>query len=124
MITFFNQKSNRIGSTAGGLCKKSRANLKNRGHDWRFFMLSFEKTFRKKGKEFLEKHGISVSFETLTDVIINREGTGMCPVERKVLDIDDVEQSFRLLVKNSTKCNKSIKMKQTESGLLYFYDLY
>ena len=87
-------------------------------------MLSFEKTFRKKGKEFLEKQGISVSFETLTDVFINREGTGMCPVERKVLDIDDVEQSFRLLVKNSTKCNKSIKMKQTENGLLYFYDLY
>lgn len=88
------------------------------------FYVEFRENFSEKGKEFLEKHGVSVSFETLTDVIINREGTGMCPVERKVLDIDDVEQSFRLLVKNSTKCNKSIKMKQTENGLLYFYDLY
>lgn len=88
------------------------------------FYVEFRENFSEKRKRISRKAWDLRIFETLTDVIINREGTGMCPVERKVLDIDDVEQSFRLLVKNSTKCNKSIKMKQTENGLLYFYDLY
>lgn len=31
--------------------------------------------------QLLQKYGIEVSYNTLTDHIINRSGTGMCPVE-------------------------------------------
>ncbi|MBQ7653990.1 MAG: DUF1893 domain-containing protein, partial [Clostridia bacterium] len=34
----------------------------------------------KNGKDFLEKHGVECSFDTLTENIINRQGTDICPM--------------------------------------------
>lgn len=46
------------------------------------------------GAEYLEAHGVGHSFGTLTDVIINRAGTGMCPMEQTVREIDDHHDAF------------------------------
>ena len=48
----------------------------------------------KKAKEILEKNGIKVTFETLTDKIINRTGTDICPMEKAVMDIEDIDDQF------------------------------
>ncbi len=39
--------------------------------------------------EVLYAHGIETTYETLTDAIINRQGTGFCPAESAVLDVTD-----------------------------------
>jgi hypothetical protein len=39
-------------------------------------------------------HGVTASYGTLTDRIVNREGTGLCPMETAVLGIDDPAKAF------------------------------
>ena len=46
------------------------------------------------GADYLDAHGIEHSCGTLTDVIINRSGTGMCPMEQTVSGIDDFRDAF------------------------------
>jgi len=62
----------------------------------------FAKTLSLNGKNTLEKYGISYEYETLTEKIINRDGTDICPMEKAVLDIDDVEEAYKAL-KNKLK---------------------
>lgn len=50
------------------------------------------------GKAFLEQNNINVSWGVLTDVIINRQGTGMCPMEKAVLNINDCREAFKVLM--------------------------
>lgn len=45
-------------------------------------------------KEFLEKHGVAVYCDTLTERIENRTRTGFCPIEAAVLNIDDTETAI------------------------------
>ena len=42
----------------------------------------------------LEANGISYSYKILTDNIINRQGTGLCPMEETVKDIFDCKQAY------------------------------
>lgn len=44
------------------------------------------KTLSLGGKEIFEKYGIEYTFDVLTDIIINRTGDGMCPMENAVKD--------------------------------------
>lgn len=43
----------------------------------------------------LKSHGIAVTYGELTDVIINRDGSGMCPMEALVIDTDDIDEGVR-----------------------------
>lgn len=49
--------------------------------------------------QFLEEAKIKVTYKTLTDKIINRTKTGMCPMEETVLKIEDFEEGY-LALKN------------------------
>ena len=49
--------------------------------------------------QFLEEAKIKVTYKTLTDKIINRTKTGMCPMEETVLNIKDFEEGY-LALKN------------------------
>ena len=53
----------------------------------------------ESGKAFLETHGIPCSYDVLTDRIINRKGTDICPMEKTVADIDDPETAYTALAK-------------------------
>ena len=53
----------------------------------------------ESGKLYLEKHGIPCTYDTLTEQIINREGTDICPMEKTVADIDDAETGYDMLKK-------------------------
>lgn len=57
----------------------------------------FSKVISEPAVEFLKKHGVEVSFDTLTERIINRAGTGLCPMEETVKDVSGVEQGYELL---------------------------
>lgn len=48
-------------------------------------------------KTYLESHGIPVTFQTLTQRIINRNGNGICPMEETVLHIEDAEEGYLAL---------------------------
>ena len=48
-------------------------------------------------KDFLEQHGIPCSYDTLTEKIINRQGTDICPMEKTVAEIIDVNEAYEAL---------------------------
>lgn len=57
----------------------------------------FAKTLSQSGKETLEKYGIPVDYEVLTEKIINRTGTDICPMEKAVCNTEDPEEAYFLL---------------------------
>lgn len=42
----------------------------------------------------LAHYGIDVTYDTLVSAIVSRDGTGYCPMETAVWDIDDPEQAL------------------------------
>jgi len=57
----------------------------------------YGKVMSKSAKCILEKNGIPCSFDTLTDNIINRTGTDICPMEQTVENIDSPDAAFAAL---------------------------
>ncbi len=55
------------------------------------------KTMSRAGKDLLEKHGIPCTYDLLTERIVNRSGTNICPMEKTVSDIDDPETGYAAL---------------------------
>lgn len=50
-------------------------------------------------KDLLEKNGITATADSVVDTIINREGTGMCPMENAVKNTQDVGEMVEILRK-------------------------
>ena len=59
----------------------------------------YAKTMSKLAKEYLEKYNLKFEYETLTDNIINRKNTGICPMEQTVLNLDNPRECFEALQK-------------------------
>lgn len=57
------------------------------------------------GAEVLKAHNIPFKFGKLTDCIVNRAGTGMCPMEEAVKDICDPDEAYFAL---SEKVRKTV----------------
>nr|WP_240541087.1 DUF1893 domain-containing protein [Bifidobacterium colobi] len=49
----------------------------------------YAETMSEAGLTTLQNNGIEASYGTLVPMILNRAGTGMCPIEQSVADIDD-----------------------------------
>ncbi len=58
----------------------------------------YGKTMSHSGKAFLEANNIPHSYDILTDRIINRQGTDICPMEKAVADINDADEGYQNLV--------------------------
>ena len=54
-------------------------------------------TMSRPAAEFLHAHGIEYSYGTLTENIINRQGTDVCPMEKTVEHISDPDQAYPAL---------------------------
>lgn len=54
----------------------------------------YAKTISEGGAEVLRSRGIPYVYETLTDRIINRQGTDICPMERAVQGVDDPDEAY------------------------------
>ena len=59
----------------------------------------YARTLSRGGEAVLKAHGIPYSYTTLTERIINREGTDVCPMEKTVTNTDDIEEGYELLKK-------------------------
>ena len=57
----------------------------------------FGRVMSRSGAAELEKAGIVCEAGELTDVIINRQGTGMCPMEQAVREITDPNEALAAL---------------------------
>ena len=57
----------------------------------------YGKVMSRPALEWLESHGVYAAYSTLADNIINREGTGLCPMESAVLGISDNEEAIGTL---------------------------
>lgn len=51
----------------------------------------------KTGAEILKKYGVRFKYETLTDKIINRKGTDICPMEKAVEGVFDIDEAYTVL---------------------------
>lgn len=59
----------------------------------------YAKTLSKSGKRYLEENGIYAEYGALTEKIINRAGTDVCPMERAVLEISNEEEGYRAILR-------------------------
>ena len=66
----------------------------------------YGKVISRPAIELLEKHNIPYTFDTLAERIINRQGTDICPMEKTVLDIDDIEKGYYSLQQALEKIKK------------------
>ena len=57
----------------------------------------FAKTLSEHAKRVLKIYGIDYEYETLTEKIINRDGTDICPMEKAVLGTDDAYEAYSIL---------------------------
>ena len=57
----------------------------------------YGRVMSRGGAAELEAAGIAYEAGDFTEKIINRQGTGMCPMEQTVLDISDPEEAFSAL---------------------------
>ncbi|MBR0384922.1 MAG: DUF1893 domain-containing protein [Erysipelotrichaceae bacterium] len=55
------------------------------------------KTMSKAADEMLTAHGIERTWDVMVDYIINRDGTDMCPMEKKVRDLHEPVEAFETL---------------------------
>lgn len=49
------------------------------------------------GRKYLERHGIGASFDMLVPLIMNRQGTGSCPMEAAVAAIEQPDEGLHAL---------------------------
>ena len=57
----------------------------------------YGRTMSESGKAYLDTHGIPCTCDILTEKIINRQGTDICPMEKAIMNIDDVENGYEAL---------------------------
>lgn len=60
----------------------------------------------KAAADFLSDRGISFSYGTLTDKIINRKGDGICPMEQVTAEISDTKEAIRAIKKRLEELGK------------------
>lgn len=52
----------------------------------------------RSAQKILDHYQVSYSFDILVDYIKNRNNTGMCPMEETVLNVEDLDEAFQLLL--------------------------
>ena len=57
----------------------------------------YARVLSKGAKEYLDEHNIPVSYEILTEKIIDRTGKDICPMEKAVADITDPDEGYEAL---------------------------
>ena len=59
----------------------------------------FAKVISRKGLEYLQNHGIYVRYDVLTDKIVNRQGTDVCPMELAVENLEEPHECYDTILK-------------------------
>ena len=64
-------------------------------------------TMSKSGEDFLKAHAIPLQYTRCVDAISDRSGRGICPMERSVMDIDDVHEAYEQILKTRDELMKN-----------------
>lgn len=62
----------------------------------------------QSGADFLRDNGVEYSYTTLTEKIINRAGTDICPMEKTVKDITSPEEALTAIKNTIEQLRKGI----------------
>lgn len=57
----------------------------------------YAQTLSEGGKSMLDMFNLNYEYGTLTDRIINRKGTDICPMEQAVAHTENAEEAYKLL---------------------------
>ncbi len=68
----------------------------------------YAKVISKAALETLRKQNIYVDYEKLVEHISNRQGDGICPFEEAVLQCDEPEEAYTLILDKMKQMNISI----------------
>ncbi|HBF15183.1 MAG TPA: DUF1893 domain-containing protein [Clostridiales bacterium] len=63
----------------------------------------YAETMSEGARAYLLAHGVAAEYQTLTDGIRNRAGTGPCPMEAAVREVDLPEEGYRVLAETIRK---------------------
>lgn len=63
----------------------------------------------QSGHAYLDAHSIPHTYDVLTEQIVNRLGTGICPMEQTVADIDDAEAGYAALKERLAQMRSAAK---------------
>ena len=67
----------------------------------------FAKTLSQSAEKILRLYGIDYEYGVVTEKIINRAGTDICPMEKAVADTDSPEEAYALLKKKLAELKSS-----------------
>lgn len=65
-------------------------------------------------KEYLKEHGVAVSYGRCVEVISNRTGNGICPIEKSVMEIDDPLEGYHAIVKRLDSLKQQAVLEQAQ----------
>jgi hypothetical protein len=61
------------------------------------------------GREYLENHGVAAEYTECVDMIANRDGSDMCPIEKSVIDIDDSLEGLKAIGVTIANLKKAVE---------------
>lgn len=59
----------------------------------------YARVISKSALSLLQKHGVTIEYDELTENIVNRKGDGICPFETIVLDITEPSIAYLAILK-------------------------
>lgn len=72
------------------------------------FRAVYAEVLSESAKEVFERNGIHYEYGTLTQNIINRQGTGLCPMEETVKEIENPEEALSALRAKVREMSKEV----------------
>lgn len=60
----------------------------------------------RKAREILDAYKIDYDYGKLADYIVNRDHTGMCPMEKTVYDMTDLNEALAALIQKQEELSK------------------
>ena len=60
----------------------------------------------RKAREILDAYKIDYDYEKIADYIVNRDHTGMCPMEKTVYDMTDLNEALAALIQKQEELSK------------------
>lgn len=57
----------------------------------------YGRVISRSGLELLQNNGINTTYEKITDRILNRVGSDICPIEKAIANIDNIDEGYTVL---------------------------
>ena len=65
----------------------------------------YAQVISKSALQLLKQYGIKFEYDQLAENIINRQGTGICPFEERVLNLTDRDDAYRAIREKMDEMN-------------------